>query len=98
MAGTCYLDDQRALDRREGRWLGMVLGSCLGVSVMIAVNLGLSMYADQKHEQAVASIKQADALLLDECKLIVRDLAEEEYSVVVDYRHQIDRIQQGRSN
>ena len=44
----------------------------LGVAIMAAVHIGLTAFSDAKHESAQASIREADALLLRDCR---KDLA-----------------------
>ena len=87
-----FLDLQKFQARREGATLGAIAGCVIGIGIMVGIHLGLSMHSDSIHERAMASIKQADALLLNECKQIVQDVAEENYDTVVAYKRQIEDL------
>jgi hypothetical protein len=62
--------------RREGFRSGAVCSAwvvaAIAVVVMIGLHMALSMRSDAIHESALATIKQADALLLTDCR---KDLA-----------------------
>lgn len=71
----CYMS------RREGRIQGLIVGVIVGLGVMLGAHLALSMHSDRVHESAVASIREADALLLRTCRADVaryNDIAEVE--------------------
>ena len=79
----------------DGRNMGAIAGLIVGAMIMVGIHIALSMYADTKHEQAIATIKQADRLLLTECQALVTDLAEAPYEDVVSLKRNIVKTQGG---
>ena len=63
---------QRRSENLQNMILAAVPAAFLGALIMVAVHIGLTPYADTRHEAAVAMIQQADAMLLTDCR---KDLA-----------------------
>jgi hypothetical protein len=79
--------------RREGFRSGALCSAwivaAIAVVVMIGLHMALSMRSDAIHEQSLAAIKQADALLLTDCRKDVArysDIAQLERDVVEGMR------------
>lgn len=88
-----YLRHQQLQARRQGVWLGTGVGAIIALSVAAGVGYGLDEWRVRNHERLIAQAEAKISAELAECKTIVRDLAEEEYATVLDYKHQIDKIQ-----
>jgi hypothetical protein len=88
-----FLDLQRIDALRRGARLGMAIGALVGLGLGLILHVTLASFARTTHETAVASIKQADRILMNECESIVVELAEEQYQTVRDYRREVGRLQ-----
>jgi len=73
------------LARHEGRMMGLIYGLVIGLTIFSGVTVALMSYADRKHEEAVATIKAADAILLNKCKT---DLSE--FSAIAELAREYD--------
>lgn len=99
-AGEWVMQQVRAAEyrgRRAGAWIGAFPGLLVGLALMLAVHLLLSMHADGIHERALATIREAEALerrtireagdaRLRECVGIVEVMAGDSYERVVAFR------------
>ena len=79
--------------RREGSVYGALVGIFVGLVLMTAIHMALNIRSDNIHAAAIASIKQADAILYKECTGIVELIAEDKYENVLAYHQEIDRLQ-----
>jgi len=79
------------LARHEGRMMGLIYGLVIGLTIFAGVTVALMSYSDRKHESALATIKQADAILLNKCKT---DLSE--FSAIAELAKAYDARVVGR--
>lgn len=76
--------------RRHAVKIGFALGIFAAMTVCIGIGLTLDLWRVATFERRAAALSAPISAELAECRVIVRDLAEDEYATVLAYYRQIE--------